>query len=175
MLLARPTCSQLLYLQMLGRGLRLSPHSGKVDCLAIDLVGTKDSLQLVNIATLFGLDPGQAIQGEQASFGTQASASRELIILSNMQLAPRMNCIKLVERERKRNAASSSRRITTRTTRKGSHRTSPPPMSSTGTTTALSSSSRKRATPRLPKPGKAGTHGSHAARTSGRFSCSGRA
>lgn len=62
-ILARPTCSHNLYIQMLGRGLRLSPASGKVDCLALDLVASKRSVDLVNVATLFGLEPLEPIQG----------------------------------------------------------------------------------------------------------------
>lgn len=63
-LLARPTRSQNLFLQMLGRGLRLSPASGKQDCLVIDLVGTKERVGLVNTPTLFGLYPLMDIDGE---------------------------------------------------------------------------------------------------------------
>ncbi|GAA6008126.1 hypothetical protein JCM10207_007038 [Rhodosporidiobolus poonsookiae] len=64
-LLARPTRSQNLFLQMLGRGLRLSPDSGKEDCLVIDLVGNSASSGgVVCTPTLFGLDPNDPIEGQ---------------------------------------------------------------------------------------------------------------
>lgn len=39
LILARPTRSLMLHYQMLGRGLRLSPETGKVDCIIIDHAG----------------------------------------------------------------------------------------------------------------------------------------
>jgi superfamily II DNA or RNA helicase len=38
-LLCRPTLSKSLYFQMVGRGLRLSPETGKTDCIVIDPSG----------------------------------------------------------------------------------------------------------------------------------------
>lgn len=52
---ARPTASQSLYSQMLGRGLRLYP--GKTECLVIDLVGNSDRHSPVQLASLAGLRP----------------------------------------------------------------------------------------------------------------------
>lgn len=52
---ARPTRSQSLYLQMIGRGTRT--HPGKNDCLIIDLVGSTTRHQLVTLAELSGIDP----------------------------------------------------------------------------------------------------------------------
>ena len=64
-LLARPTRSQNLFLQMLGRGLRLSPAAGKRDCLLIDMIAfTRNPEALVCTPTLFGLDPLSEIDGE---------------------------------------------------------------------------------------------------------------
>ena len=64
-LLSRPTRSQNLFLQMLGRGLRLSPASGKRDCLLIDMIAfTRNPEALVCTPTLFGLDPLSEIDGE---------------------------------------------------------------------------------------------------------------
>ena len=37
--LARPTQSRSLHFQMIGRGLRLSPQTGKTDCVVIDTAG----------------------------------------------------------------------------------------------------------------------------------------
>lgn len=63
-LLARPTRSQNLFLQMLGRGLRLSPATGKTSCLVIDLIGNSSAVGgVVCTPTLFGLDPGTLIEG----------------------------------------------------------------------------------------------------------------
>ncbi|KAJ1735696.1 DEAD DEAH box helicase [Coemansia biformis] len=55
-MLARPTRSSVLFQQMLGRGMRLSP--GKEDCLAIDFVDAfKRSIMQITIPTLLGLSP----------------------------------------------------------------------------------------------------------------------
>lgn len=48
--IARPTQSQNLYSQMVGRALR--PYSGKTDALVVDLVGTSRVLKLVTVANL---------------------------------------------------------------------------------------------------------------------------
>ncbi|GAA5923628.1 double-stranded DNA-dependent ATPase [Sporobolomyces koalae] len=67
-LLLRPTRSQTLFLQMLGRGLRLSPETGKRDCLVLDLVGSGTSAGgMVCTPTLFGIDPDADIEGESTS------------------------------------------------------------------------------------------------------------
>ncbi|GAA5876947.1 hypothetical protein JCM3774_000548 [Rhodotorula dairenensis] len=76
-LLARPTRSQNLFLQMLGRGLRLSPASGKRDCLLLDLVAfTERPHGMVCTPTLFGLDPRTEIDGRSAD-ELQAQAREE--------------------------------------------------------------------------------------------------
>lgn len=54
----RPTRSQGLFQQMLGRGLRL--HPGKTDCLCVDLVGNFDRLSLEGEPTLSGLSMAAA-------------------------------------------------------------------------------------------------------------------
>jgi len=66
-LLARPTRSQNLFLQMIGRGLRLSPSTGKKSCLVIDLVGDSTDLGVVCTPTLFGIDPATVIEGASLS------------------------------------------------------------------------------------------------------------
>lgn len=53
--LARPTQSKSLYLQMLGRGLRTYPHKSR--CLVIDVVGNTVVHNLVQAPVLFGLPP----------------------------------------------------------------------------------------------------------------------
>ncbi|OHE98780.1 hypothetical protein CORC01_05869 [Colletotrichum orchidophilum] len=57
-ILARPTRSRNLLVQMIGRGMRL--HKGKSDCHVIDMVS---SLQtgIVTTPTLFGLDPSELV------------------------------------------------------------------------------------------------------------------
>jgi ATP-dependent helicase IRC3 len=54
-IIARPTKSTVLMVQMLGRGVRL--HPGKVDCLVLDMVDTVDRKVFSVIPVLFGLDP----------------------------------------------------------------------------------------------------------------------
>jgi ATP-dependent helicase IRC3 len=56
--LARPTRSRNLLVQMIGRGMRL--HPGKKDCHIIDLVSTLDT-GIVTTPTLFGLDPDELV------------------------------------------------------------------------------------------------------------------
>jgi ATP-dependent helicase IRC3 len=62
-LLARPTRSRNLFSQMIGRGMRLSPATGKKDCMVLDLVGNSER-GVVCTPTLFGLDP-ESIDGER--------------------------------------------------------------------------------------------------------------
>ena len=54
-IVARPTKSQPLYQQMIGRGTRR--HPGKDDCLIIDLVGSTTHHNLVTASDLFGVEP----------------------------------------------------------------------------------------------------------------------
>lgn len=55
-LMARPTQSQLLYTQIVGRGTRLSP--GKEACVIIDIADTTRNKIPIGLPTLFGLPPG---------------------------------------------------------------------------------------------------------------------
>ncbi|KIS66081.1 double-stranded DNA-dependent ATPase [Mycosarcoma maydis] len=64
-LLARPTRSRNLFSQMIGRGLRLSPKTGKKDCLVLDIVGNIEK-GVVCTPTLFGLDADDIIEDESA-------------------------------------------------------------------------------------------------------------
>ncbi|KAF9099745.1 hypothetical protein BGX23_012139 [Mortierella sp. AD031] len=52
--MARPTKSNVLFQQMLGRGMRL--HPGKEDCLVLDFVDVVRGEGLVTLPTLLGLD-----------------------------------------------------------------------------------------------------------------------
>lgn len=54
-LFARPTKSQIVYSQAVGRGTRLSPETGKIDCLVLDMVGATNRFDLVTLGGLFNL------------------------------------------------------------------------------------------------------------------------
>ena len=58
-LLARPTRSRNLLIQMIGRGLRLFP--GKKDCHVIDMVASL-ATGVLSTPTLFGLDPDEVLE-----------------------------------------------------------------------------------------------------------------
>lgn len=58
--MARPTKSRALYVQCVGRGLRL--HAGKENCLVLDMVGVSQRHDLVTMASLAGV--GQMRDGE---------------------------------------------------------------------------------------------------------------
>lgn len=58
-LLARPTKSRNLLVQMIGRGLRL--HAGKQDCHIIDMVASLET-GIVSTPTLLGLDPSEILE-----------------------------------------------------------------------------------------------------------------
>ncbi|EXJ95007.1 hypothetical protein A1O1_00125 [Capronia coronata CBS 617.96] len=58
-LLARPTKSRNLLVQMIGRGMRLYP--GKSDCHVIDMVASLET-GIVTVPTLFGLDPSETVK-----------------------------------------------------------------------------------------------------------------
>lgn len=57
-LMARPTQSQGLYVQCVGRGLRL--HPAKEDCLILDVSGSSDEHSLVGISSLAGKEKAPA-------------------------------------------------------------------------------------------------------------------
>ena len=67
--IARPTKSRPLYVQMIGRGTRTWP--GKADCLVIDLVGSTTRHDLIGVADLFGLDPRDLSSGESVEEATE--------------------------------------------------------------------------------------------------------
>ncbi|KAL8847499.1 MAG: hypothetical protein Q9221_007454 [Calogaya cf. arnoldii] len=63
-LLARPTRSRNLLVQMIGRGMRLYP--GKVNCHIIDMVASLD-VGIVSTPTLFGLSPDELVKEADAN------------------------------------------------------------------------------------------------------------
>ncbi|ETN36676.1 uncharacterized protein HMPREF1541_08954 [Cyphellophora europaea CBS 101466] len=62
-MLARPTRSRNLLVQMIGRGMRL--HPGKEDCHVIDMVASLET-GIVTVPTLFGLDPAELVKNASA-------------------------------------------------------------------------------------------------------------
>ncbi|TDL28609.1 P-loop containing nucleoside triphosphate hydrolase protein [Rickenella mellea] len=62
LIVARPTRSRNVFAQMIGRGMRLSPETGKEDCHIIDFVDSSGMVNgVVSIPTLFGVDPDDVI------------------------------------------------------------------------------------------------------------------
>ncbi|MFD1423404.1 DEAD/DEAH box helicase [Laceyella tengchongensis] len=58
-MIARPTQSQALYIQMVGRATRL--HPSKKDAVIIDLVGATDRHDLITMGSLYGTKDGETI------------------------------------------------------------------------------------------------------------------
>ncbi len=66
-ILARPTQSRALHFQMIGRGLRLSPETGKTDCVVIDPSGNIQQRHgFVEDIKEISLDQGEESQGSEA-------------------------------------------------------------------------------------------------------------
>lgn len=63
--MARPTRSQALYIQMIGRGTRLAP--GKDDCLVLDVADVSRRHSLVQVGSVMGLPPDVVLAGERVS------------------------------------------------------------------------------------------------------------
>ncbi|KII93736.1 hypothetical protein PLICRDRAFT_694856 [Plicaturopsis crispa FD-325 SS-3] len=62
---ARPTRSRNIFAQMIGRGMRLSPATGKEDCQIIDFVDSTSRVAgVISTPTLFGLDPSEIVDNE---------------------------------------------------------------------------------------------------------------
>lgn len=76
-LMARPTVSRGLYVQMAGRGLRIA--EGKTDCLIIDYldVGQPHSLNIQTAMTLAGTPPGMRIEDQNAKGRNVVEAAQE--------------------------------------------------------------------------------------------------
>ncbi|KAI0708257.1 P-loop containing nucleoside triphosphate hydrolase protein [Earliella scabrosa] len=66
-IIARPTRSRNLFTQMIGRGMRLSPETGKEDCHIIDLVDSQERVGgVMNVPSLLGLRPSEVTNGKQS-------------------------------------------------------------------------------------------------------------
>jgi ATP-dependent helicase IRC3 len=84
-LLARPTKSRNLLVQMIGRGMRL--HKGKENCHIIDLVAAL-STGVVSTPTLFGLDPAEIVENAD---------SREMMELKERKEKEKQREVELAE------------------------------------------------------------------------------
>ncbi|KAL1951850.1 hypothetical protein VTO73DRAFT_999 [Trametes versicolor] len=75
-IVARPTRSRNIFAQMIGRGMRLSPATGKEDCRIIDFVDSQERVAgVISAPTLFGLDPSELSDDETIESLEQRSAS----------------------------------------------------------------------------------------------------
>ncbi|KZW02674.1 P-loop containing nucleoside triphosphate hydrolase protein [Exidia glandulosa HHB12029] len=62
-ILARPTRSRNLFAQMIGRGMRLSPQTGKEDCHILDFVDSTTRVNgVMTTPSLFGLTPEEDVE-----------------------------------------------------------------------------------------------------------------
>jgi len=73
-LLARPTKSRNLLVQMIGRGMRI--HPDKEDCHVVDMVGSIVR-GIVTVPTLLGLDPDEILNGESIAEAKERVTSEE--------------------------------------------------------------------------------------------------
>lgn len=64
--IARPTSSAPLYVQMAGRGLR--PHPGKTDALILDVVGVTGKHRLASVVDLAGADRVEKLEDDLAAY-----------------------------------------------------------------------------------------------------------
>ena len=64
-ILARPTRSNLLYTQIVGRGTRLSSSNEKQDCLIIDIADATVGKRPVGLPSLLGMPPDFDLEGEE--------------------------------------------------------------------------------------------------------------
>jgi hypothetical protein len=87
LVIARPTLSRPLYIQMVGRGLRVWP--GKEDCLILDVVGVTERHDLVTAATLFDVD-GDTLErhGLVTALAQRSQDERFLDVLGELVARP---------------------------------------------------------------------------------------
>ncbi|KAG8916856.1 hypothetical protein FRC01_002836, partial [Tulasnella sp. 417] len=77
-IIARPTRSKNLFAQIIGRGMRLSPNTGKTDCRIIDFVDSLNRVGgIVSAPTLFGLEPDEVVDASEEDSGSLESPQRE--------------------------------------------------------------------------------------------------
>lgn len=78
-LMARPTQSQTLWIQAVGRGLR--PYPAKTECIVIDCVGNSDRHRLVQLASIAGFDALETPDAERRSGAEEAEEHAEPTVL----------------------------------------------------------------------------------------------
>ncbi|KGQ12186.1 Putative ATP-dependent helicase irc3 [Beauveria bassiana D1-5] len=83
--LARPTRSRNLLVQMIGRGMRL--HPGKKNCHILDMVSSLDT-GIVTTPTLFGLDPNELVSGASVAQMRGLQQKRDAEKLSSAEKGP---------------------------------------------------------------------------------------
>ena len=101
--IARPTRSKALYVQCVGRGLRLYP--GKTDCLVLDLAGASEEHSLLSAGALLGedVDPGWPQRFERPEGAPPQEATDEALyggmMRSRSRAALRWSRVASVDRE----------------------------------------------------------------------------
>uniref|UniRef100_A0A0W0F5M0 P-loop containing nucleoside triphosphate hydrolase protein n=1 Tax=Moniliophthora roreri TaxID=221103 RepID=A0A0W0F5M0_MONRR len=78
-IIARPTRSRNLFAQMIGRGMRLSPDTGKKDCRIIDLVDSLSRVAgVVSTPSLFGLEPNEITIDDESLTSLEEHAAEKI-------------------------------------------------------------------------------------------------
>ncbi|GLB36102.1 putative type III restriction enzyme, res subunit [Lyophyllum shimeji] len=96
---ARPTRSRNVFAQMIGRGMRLSPDTGKQDCRIIDFVDSTSRVTgVVSVPTLFGLHPGEIEIDDETTEALEKRAA-EKIALNDADDVPEPKSVTYVDYE----------------------------------------------------------------------------
>ncbi|KAI1788749.1 P-loop containing nucleoside triphosphate hydrolase protein [Ganoderma leucocontextum] len=107
-IVARPTRSRNLFAQMIGRGMRLSPSSGKKDCRIIDFVDSEERVAgIISTPTLFGLDPSEltddetieSLEERRAAMAERAASESELPSSGVMGNVPMPRSVTYIDHE----------------------------------------------------------------------------
>lgn len=98
--MARPTRSRALYMQILGRGLRLYP--GKSDCLVIDMVGAKDEHRILVAPVL--LEELARKEGRRGMMMQGGAAGERMADRWTRKVAPRAAWVQVPELDRRARA-----------------------------------------------------------------------
>ncbi|THH01805.1 hypothetical protein EW026_g935 [Hermanssonia centrifuga] len=103
-IVARPTRSRNIFAQMIGRGMRLSPDTGKKDCRIIDFVDSTSRVPgVVSTPTLFGLDPAELIDDESIESleerVNQAKDIEDIQSPGNMNMVPEPKSVTYIEHD----------------------------------------------------------------------------
>jgi type I site-specific restriction endonuclease len=107
LLMARPTASRGLYVQMAGRGLRPSPATGKADCVIVDFLdsGSRHSLTLQSALRLAGCPDDLPIadhtaQGRKVVEVAHEAMERHLATVADLKEQIRLMPLKWTARDR---------------------------------------------------------------------------